>query len=104
MIVYLKRDVAYLLNRTSGDKNRPSLSDDVSFQTPHGAKGAVVLPRGGLHRRRLRRGGGIGGEVEERDQGGSVGVLLRGDRGGTARTGSGGGGEIEMRRVRGVGR
>ena len=33
MIVYLKRDVAYLLNRTSGDKNRPSLSDDVSFQT-----------------------------------------------------------------------
>ena len=33
VIVYLKRDVAYLLNRTSGDKNRPSLSDDVSFQT-----------------------------------------------------------------------
>ena len=33
MIVYIKRDVSYLLNRTSGDANRPSLSETHSFAT-----------------------------------------------------------------------
>jgi shikimate kinase len=31
VLVYLRRDVGYLINRTSGDRNRPRLSDDVSF-------------------------------------------------------------------------
>ena len=31
VLVYLRRDVGYLVNRTSGDRNRPRLSDDVSF-------------------------------------------------------------------------
>jgi shikimate kinase len=31
VLVYLRRDVGYLVNRTSGDKNRPPLSDTVSF-------------------------------------------------------------------------
>ena len=31
VLVYLRRDVGYLVNRTMGDKNRPSLSDTVSF-------------------------------------------------------------------------
>ena len=30
-VVYLKRDVAYLVNRTTGDTNRPELSDQSSF-------------------------------------------------------------------------
>ena len=33
VIVYIKRDVSYLLNRTSGDANRPSLSETHSFAT-----------------------------------------------------------------------
>ena len=33
VLVYLKRDVGYLVNRTSGDRNRPSLSESVSFAT-----------------------------------------------------------------------
>lgn len=31
VLVYLRRDVGYLVNRTSGDRNRPRLSHDVSF-------------------------------------------------------------------------
>ena len=64
MTVYLKRDVAYLLNRTSGDKNRPRLRRRL-VPDAHGAKGAVVLPRGGLHRR--ASGGAVESAVVERE-------------------------------------
>ena len=33
VLVYLKRDVGYLMNRTAGDRNRPRLSGSVSFAT-----------------------------------------------------------------------
>ena len=31
-MVFLKRDIKYLLNRINGDTNRPSLSDELTFQ------------------------------------------------------------------------
>ena len=99
VIVYLKRDVAYLLNRTSGDKNRPS-PPTTSRSRRSWSEGRRGTPRGGLHRR-ARRGGGIGGEDEERDQGGSV-ELLRGDGGGTPRVGVGVGGDRDDGRRRKV--
>lgn len=37
-IVYLRRDVEYLVTRTSGDRNRPSLSDVRSFEQVMGAR------------------------------------------------------------------
>ena len=61
-IVYLRRDVEYLVTRTSGDRNRPSLSDVRSFEQVMGARAPwyeraadyVVDATGGASRRRSR--------------------------------------------------